>query len=517
MAKCSISSCNLKTYGKGDKCILHTNEDKDKSPTFSRIPQDFYDAFIKYITEQIVRFKGTNQDSLKELIQEYFKNGECYDKESIEFLLSETNMVLGGFVFPERKDNYPQHDYLAVLLKLGGIHFNCCEFFGHYLELKNEKCFFQECVFHEYWLIDDVDILPNVNNVIFQHCEFNNDVSVCCESDERCVINRPLFYDCNFSGNVQFNSVDFNAPLFSSCDNYKPKIKSIELTDCIIADRFILNNSSLDFFAADKTVFKSEFEFANNVIDDFVVNNCSFHEVSDFCGSTFEKFRFEKSSFKNIVGFEGCTFGKGRSSDAEHIAFFIYVTFLNSANFRNANFLSGLDFELVTLSASLNFLNSYVPLHNTNRETFRIIKDSFQKIGNNIEANKFFVYEMKKYREELRHAKGRGQEKVIFCLNDWISDFGECYWKPAILFFITTILYKCVIWGYNKDLLYKICPPFNGFICASAELFNSLVRDIPHFSKVLRSGMEFVSFIFYLFFVILIWQTVVAVKRHVRR
>ena len=261
MAKCSICNCTLEIYGEDDKCVLHTRENKDKSSTFSRLPLDFYNAFIEYVAEQIVRFKSEDQDHLKEFIKTYLRTGECYDKENVELLLSETNMVFSGFVFPERKDNYPHQDYLAVLKKLGGIHFNCCQFFGHYLELKNVKCFFQECVFYEYWLIDDVDILPNVNNVIYQHCEFNEDISVCCEGDEKCEINSPLFYDCNFSGNIQFDSVNFNTPLFSSYGDFKTKVKSIELLNCCFEKRFELNNIKTEYFGADKAIFNSKFEF----------------------------------------------------------------------------------------------------------------------------------------------------------------------------------------------------------------------------------------------------------------
>ena len=57
------------------------------------------------------------------------------------------------------------------------------------------------------------------------------------------------------------------------------------------------------------------------------------------------------------------------------------------------------DLENINLKESPNFLNTKIEPKNTNRETFRITKDSFDKIGNHIEANKFFVYEMKKHKE----------------------------------------------------------------------------------------------------------------------
>ena len=89
---------------------------------------------------------------------------------------------------------------------------------------------------------------------------------------------------------------------------------------------------------------------------------------------------------------------------------FEYVTFLSFTNFRNTTFYSGLNLENSNLKEAPNFLNIDINPKFTNRETFRIIKNSFDKIGNNIEANKFFVFEMNKYEEELKK-KPMSQEK----------------------------------------------------------------------------------------------------------
>ena len=260
--------------------------------------------------------------------------------------------------------------------------------------------------------------------------------------------------------------------------------------------------------------------FINNEVDEFHVCDCNFYETSDLFKTRFEIFNLEKCFFSKFVGFENCVFGKNDSKEAKYIALFKYVTFQSFVNLRNATFLSGLDFDLVNLSssASLNALNADIPIANTERETFRIIKDSFQKIGNNIEANKYFVKEMKKYKEELSNTKKwYSQDRVIFFWNEKISNFGQSYLRPIAIFFIFALLYKWVIAGYNNETLYKIYPPLNGAISNTADFLNSMIRNIPHFSKVLKSGMESVSLVFYLIFVVLIWQTVVAVKRHVRR
>jgi hypothetical protein len=153
----------------------------------------------------------------------------------------------------------------------------------------------------------------------------------------------------------------------------------------------------------------------------------------------------------------------------------------------------------------------------TNRETFRIIKHSFDKIGNNIEANKFFVLEMKKYKEELSESKEITQEKVVFILNEMISDFGQSYLRPMSLLVGLGCVYTALVIGCEKNVLYRIYVPANNLLSGVSDCVNGFAMNILPFSKFLKPGMEFVSLIFYVVFAALIWQTVIAVKRHVRR
>ena len=153
---------------------------------------------------------------------------------------------------------------------------------------------------------------------------------------------------------------------------------------------------------------------------------------------------------------------------------------------------------------------------NTNRETFRIVKSSFDEIHNYIEANKYFSYEMKKYKEELK-GTNKTQEKVILFLNEKISNYGQSYVKPIFYMIATSIIYYLLILGYENNILYEIHPSSNGFLEKISSSVNNVSKNILPFSKALKSGMEFVSLLFYIIFASLIWQTLVAVKRHTRR
>jgi len=117
--------------------------------------------------------------------------------------------------------------------------------------------------------------------------------------------------------------------------------------------------------------------------------------------STFIQFKISKSIFNDFTGFENCIFGTSNNL-IEELAEFEYVTFKDILTLRNTKFLSGLNLENINLLNDANFLKIIVAFKNTPRETFRLIKHSFDKISNSIEANKFFIKEMTKYKEELK-------------------------------------------------------------------------------------------------------------------
>jgi hypothetical protein len=217
------------------------------------------------------------------------------------------------------------------------------------------------------------------------------------------------------------------------------------------------------------------------------------------------------------VGFESCEFGEKDNVSKELMPLFLYATFMSFVNFRNTQFYSGLDISHVNLKESPNFLNATINFNNTTRETFRIIKSSFDDIGNKIEANKYFAFEMQKYRKELDATKNWSQERLILHINEWISKFGQDYSKPIYLIICVSVVYYLLECGYEHNLLYEIYPPANNWIQNTSNVFNGIAKAVLPISKFMKKGMEFVSLIFYIINASLIWQTIVAVKRHTRR
>ena len=480
MSECSHHECNLSSYKVHDKCILHCSKQK---LDFFKIRSDFYDALEKYVAENTI-------DS----------NGFCH---------------FFGVAFP-KPDIQSSINYAKILNTLKQIHFDNCHFFTSYIESSDPEFFFQDCIFHERWSVFNAPVLKNVNGVLYQNCIFHEEISSYSEDDGKYVIDSQLFNDCQFNKGIEFGNVEFKSPIFNNTDDIDSNIESLHLMDCILKDKFILNRCNIQSFFMEDTVFESKFEFKQNIVADFEIFNTNYFKVVDAFETKFGKFNIKKSIFDDFVGFEKCSFGDSVDSENEGAAKFTYATFLSFVNFRNTNFYTGLDIENINLKEAPNFLNTNINEKNSNRETFRIVKNSFDKIHNYIEANKYFSYEMKKYKEELK-GTNKTQEKVILFLNEKISNYGQSYIKPIFYMIATSIIYYLLILGYENNILYEMHPSSNGILEKTSSFVNNVSKNILPFSKTLKSGMEFVSLLFYIIFASLIWQTLVAVKRHTRR
>ena len=255
------------------------------------------------------------------------------------------------------------------------------------------------------------------------------------------------------------------------------------------------------------------------MLQSFELNNCNFEELFDLHNSMFQNFEIKRSIFSNLAIFEECVFGVNPNQYAI-VANFEYVTFEGIANFRYTKFNSGLNIEKINSEKSINFLNCHIDYMNSNRETFRIVKNSFDNIGNYIEANKFYVLEMKKYKDEVIK-EGSFWDKFILYFNYLTSNFGSSYLRPILWMFFLSLLYFIFREGYQQNWLYQVYTPANTFIFNISNFFNNLAISLkipllPHkFS--LDEGTEFLNLILYILNASLLWLTIIALKRRTKR
>jgi hypothetical protein len=519
MSKCEIRNCKFETWKKETKCVLHCNKSNELEENNLELFSSFYDILLEYVANQVdFSKKSIHTLSGRDNFIQHIKSDEDSDEKD------DTSIKINKVIFPNarRKDSYY---YFKILKKFSKIFFVDCEFFGKEMAGNIEsslKLFYDTCLFHNEWFIRSEN--NDVKGGTYYKCVFEDDVKYAPLLNAGEEINYSLFHNCEFKKKIEFVNVVFNAPIFSNSGDFKGKIGAIEFVGCKIASdsKFVLNNHRIDKFVLKDTKIEAKFEFKQNEIGEFYIHNTNFGKdlVVDMYETKFAKFNIEKSIFEGFVGFEKCIFSTKNYDKGDQITQFTYATFLSFVNFRNAKFYGGLDLENTNLKESPNFLNVEVNDKFSNRETFRIIKNAFDKTGNNIEGNKFFSFEMKKYREELE-STNQTQEKIILLLNEKISNFGRDYIVPVIWIVVVAIFHNVVIYGHEHTWLYGIHPTLDYLLSLIASLLNGFAVSILPFSKILNvedtKGIEFLSLLFYAAYASLIWQTLVALKRHTKR
>lgn len=524
--QCSITAyggCKLPKQNGYDECILHCSKEEISHNYHQHFDEleEFYNRLIENILKQIFRISEESQfiniQTIKELL--HGRQSSTHAEQNAKFLKEKT-IVFNQIVFPKH-DSREHFDYIPVLQKLGKIHFNYCKFYTGYIELPSTECFFQDCEFYEHWSLYDYPVLKNVYDIVYQQCFFHNSISASGNESngERFILTHQQFNNCHFHKELAFEYIDAKEAIFADSDELRSNIKSLKLYHSNFEKRFVLNDYIIESAYFENSVFDEKFEFKNNVVETFEIDDCNFKKIADFFETTFEKFKIHKSIFDNFTGFELCKFGKEMDpKNRDYIALFEYVTFSNFVNFRNTHFYSGLDIDNINLKDSPNFLNTEIGFSNTTRETFRIVKNSFDKIGNHIDANHFFALEMRKYKEELSKEDGKKAEKLVFWFNEAISEFGQNYVRPIGIFIALSLLFYILTIGYEREWLYVFNEPVNQTIRSITGFFNGLAKSLlPFDSKLLKKGMEFISLLFYITFSILMWQIIVAVKRHTKR
>jgi len=519
-SKCEIEGCEFEVWEKGTKCVLHCNKNNELEENNLELLSSFYNILAEYVANQV----NFSKNSIYTLSG---RDNFIRDIKSDVDNKIDTDIKIRKVIFPnsKMKDSYY---HFKILKNFHDISFVDCEFFGREMAWNvesNLKIFYDKCLFHNEWIIRDKN--NTVKYGAYYECIFENNVSYIPFlndkeiNDDKNEINYKLFHNCEFKKKIEFVNVVFNAPIFSNYD-FKGKIGTLELVGCTITDKskFVLNNYKIDRFILKNTEVEAKFEFKQNEVGEFFIYNTNFGEdlVVDMYETKFTTFNIDKSIFEGFVGFERCIFSIQNYDKGDQIAKFTYATFLSFVNFRNAKFYGGLDLENTNLKESPNFLNVEINEKFSNRETFRIIKDAFDSVGNNLEGNKFFAYEMRKYREELKKTD-KCSEKVIFWLNEKISNFGQSYVRPIILMLITAIVFSLLTFGYEHNVLYLLSDNeyLNFDLVIASGILNGLAKSILPLHKFLKDGMEFLSVIFYIIYVSLTWQTLVALKRHTKR
>ncbi|QUE32188.1 hypothetical protein [Francisella philomiragia] len=509
MQKCSLVGCNreiyhpssddIKEYYKDTtKCILHCDKShRMKSNHRTQMEIDFKKAFTDYI--------------------------EINNSNSSDITIIDIH-------FPVNYDKYEDiYEYLSLLNDYDKIHFINCYFYmesnGHF-NLGDKTVLFDSCIIKgDFWQLHDYKSFYNYDNDskhlkhIYQYCIFEvKEIFNSCKE-----LNSSQFFSCSFK-DLSLEGCLINEPLFIYRNDHGEtqksglKFENIKLKNSNFDSRFEINEyKDSGGVYIDECYFQQKFNFKNNEVSHIEINDTNFSGILDLFKTRSDYIFMRKCTLNEMAFFEECEFSinkKACLSSYEH------VTFKEFVGFRNTSFYSGLDISKSNFYNKANFLNIKIEPNisnnqkKSNRETLRIIKNSFDDIGNHIDANDYFAEELRQRKIELYNSKKNFDKKFIFVFNDLISKFGQSYFRPFILLLLS-IIYFHILTSEDITNWYKNIESIKYIFSA----LNSIIRDATFLSVVIKTndGLAFIRAIFYIWYGILIWNIIIAVKRHVKR
>lgn len=515
--KCKIDDCLNLTFGTLDKCALHCEKGSYRTDWYNSLLSEFTSLLNNYILNYFIddyyNYKSTTQNAqLAYELKVYLSNSRnLYESAVIETYFRDTVIVFSGIKFPTR-DSRDAFDYFKTLKMFKGIYLTNCSFYLGDWNIENIEFFFEDCCFEKEFSITSLKVLDDLTNSLFSECIFKEKTIIVPNETNSCIENI-LFSGCDFKNELVICDLIFKEKLFNDEDGSPSKFSNLTILSSIFEKNIELNALKINELCVEDTEFQSKFEIKETTVKALIFKNSNVEKVFDAFESKFEKLYFYQSTFKDFSGFEKVEFGlEGKNIEA-YQAKFIDTNFMSFSNFRNTKFLSGLDFSTVNLKQEPNFLKTYVHPKGTDRETFRIIKNSFEKSNNKIEAGNYHTREMNAYIKELNFHDNFWQ-LIVLHANNLISRFGQSYIIPFLLLVGCIALYSYLLNSYQETLQFRNYEMQYG-IEEITEWLNTGARNFLPFARFIsdKRGFEFVSLIFYIAFAILTWQTIVAVKK----
>lgn len=524
MNKCTVKNCENEVYEIPEeldwylcyenKCILHC-----KKPIYKYQIENEGGIYEKYENKYTEMY-----DDFTVLFNEYFK--DKVENKSSKIIYIE------DCCFParpcKRKDDCIQNNIIKLQsLGFEKLQFTNCKFSGYMNELNTARIIcatkqtkYISCEFYGHkWDYAPFAGRSNADDLIeiaFQWCYFLGNLEIVILN----ILSRSPYTKFYFLNTFICNSLKIEGRKTENnlelCFQQGTLIfNDVQIENCHFTDRFFLNNQKkINNIEIKDCTFREKFEFKQNSIQgNTKIYNCNFSKIADFYNTNFNSFEVLRTNFDDITVFERCSFKKD-------IADFTHVTFKNYTTFRDTCFLEGLDLSRANFISEANFLDIAIEKakkshKNTKRETFRIIKHSFDRVGNYIEGNKYYAEEMIKMKKGCA-SKLPMRETIIFKVNDLVSNFGQSWIRPILLIVFFLFIYYVI----TSNLVVNLIKSYSS-VSSTISFIDSMINRTPFLSHIANVGgnhrYALVNLVFSIIFAILTWQLIVAVKRKVRR
>jgi uncharacterized protein YjbI with pentapeptide repeats len=351
------------------------------------------------------------------------------------------------------------------------------------INYKNDSTVFENLVF------EDIGVIAETIIINYENGSRTQPLSSHGSSKKTIFFKKCHFKKVLFNGllkhNYWFESCTFNVVLFENISSENKgtdfvtfktsEFKKLEIKNCDFNTRFYINPKhkndekshvcKIDNLEMIDTVFNKNFKLHDCELKEIEIDNCDFEKNADFFKSKFlhkNETIFKGLNFRGLALFGECQFNSKLLLE--------YVTFEKLTHFREAIFKHGIDLEKVNIEKELNFygakgLDHKASIEETSQESYRIIKHSFQSVGNTIEANKYHSFELEKRKNDLwklsfKEKKEKWQELFVFEFHWRTSQHSRNWLLPLawilVIGFFTTIINDINSWVHLKSIFCNI-------------------------------------------------------------
>ncbi|WP_277656232.1 hypothetical protein [Seleniivibrio woodruffii] len=480
--QCVVEGCGLDRYEGHDKCILHCKKELNSFKS--------HKEFFKSLTQHIAKHYSNSENIHSDCILAFFGLPSRLENNTLVIKKLYDKIDFYFICFPPIDQTH--HYFFDILNKFGIIHFYHCEFYNlHHTHFPLKQYVFDQCKFQG----TTIETSHSQQGNTYSFCSFQNYTYHETKNKEF----PPTFFACEF--------------ISASLLNLKVAYPNISEWTCekitIIESTF----TKILYLHAKEIELKSSI-FSSDVIIPFLkdrshnsvtilIYDVDIHGTLDISNLTIESLTLSKVLSNTVTAYNTTLITKPIISDFK---------VSNLVNFNGAIFKVGLDLDYAYFFGStfFNHTNLASLKQNCSAATYRIIKDSFDKAANTLEANTFFALEMDKLYRELTWAE-QPKDKFLLFVNKVTSNYGQNWLLPVFWIFIFSSAFLYIKSAHSNGYLSGL--DTNSFL----TFLNALTGIITPLSSFLKKGMEFISLVFGIIFTILIYQTIVALKRKTRR
>ncbi len=346
-----------------------------------------------------------------------------------------------------------------------------------------------------------MNLNKDIRHITFENCKFHNIISKELKIDSsfiNCVFNEINIYevslglefkDCSI-GKFKINNSELTNPIsIKNMENKKVSIGTLEIYDSLFKSSFSLINIEIHFLTIDNTDFEKNLNFNNIVVHDEI--------------------KFKEIKFKDLALFDDCNFNEK--------AEFKYVIFEKFTSFRGSKFSKGIDLEYTSNDKEINFYGMEIlDKTTTSQETYRIIKNQFEKLNNKIEANKYHSLELEQRKKELEKNKCHNlSDYLIFKIHE-LSSKHSTSWVRALVCIASVSFFTIFLVHFDivKDVFFN---PSNFRIEYLQKIWDEFWQYINITNLEKLKDKPFILFINKLSLGYLYYQFLTAVRKDTRK